>query len=489
MATVDVDVQQLLIGGRWVGATSGRSFEKTNPFTGQAAGSAAAAGREDARAAVEAASQAFPAWAGAPPAQRRELLSAAAALLLERQEQLAAIVTEETGGTFGWGMFNCMLAAGMLREAAAQAYWVTGEVIPSDVPGKLAMGVRQPAGVVVGIAPWNAPVILGTRAVATPLAYGNTVVLKASEECPRTHAAIAGVLQDAGLPDGVVNLITNAPEDASDVVDELIAHPATRRINFTGSTRVGRIIAENAGRHLKRVLLELGGKAPLIVLADADLDRAVAAAHFGAFMHQGQICMSTERIVVDRSVADEFAARLSERAMGLKVGDPRDPETQIGPLVNAAAIERVTEHGRGRRCPRRPGPGRRRGRGPLLPADGAARRDARDARLRRGVLRSRWSRSSPSTASTRRSAWPTTPSTGSRRRSSAGTCRARSTSRTGSRAASATSTTPTVQDEPQMPFGGVKASGFGRFGGRAALEEFTELRWITVQDTERHYPI
>ena len=122
MATVDVDVQQLLIGGRWVGATSGRSFEKTNPFTGQAAGSAAAAGREDARAAVEAASQAFPAWAGAPPAQRRELLSAAAALLLERQEQLAAIVTEETGGTFGWGMFNCMLAAGMLREAAAQAY-------------------------------------------------------------------------------------------------------------------------------------------------------------------------------------------------------------------------------------------------------------------------------------------------------------------------------------------------------------------------------
>src|SRR4051812_19241830 len=161
------------------------------------------------------------------------------------------------------------------------------------------MGIRQPAGVVVGMAPWNAPVILSTRAVAMPLAYGNTVVLKASEECPRTHAAVVKVLVDAGLPDGVINLITNDPADAGDVVDELIAHPATRRINFTGSTKVGRIIAENAGRHLKRVLLELGGKAPILVLKDANLDRAVAAANFGAFFHQGQICMSTERAIVD----------------------------------------------------------------------------------------------------------------------------------------------------------------------------------------------
>src|SRR5262249_38277245 len=160
-----------------------------------------------------------------------------------------------------------------------------------------------PAGVVAGIAPWNAPVILGTRAVATPLAYANTVVLKASEICPRTHGAIVKALDDAGLPPGVVNLITNAPDDAPDVVDELIGHPPTRRINFTGSTKVGRIIAEKAGKHLKRVLLELGGKAPMVILADADLDRAAAAASFGAFFHQGQICMSTERIIVDRSVS------------------------------------------------------------------------------------------------------------------------------------------------------------------------------------------
>ena len=273
MTTVDLAHQQLLIGGDWTGAKSGREYEQSFPFTGEQVGWAAAAGREDAQAAVDAAAAAFAEWSRSAPAVRRAILNKAADLLMERQQEIAGIVTEETGGVFGWGMFNVELAAGMLREAAAQAYGLVGEVIPSDVPGKLAMGVRAPAGVVVGIAPWNAPVILSTRAVATPLAYANTVVLKASELCPRTHAAVVNALVDAGLPPGVINLVTNAPEDAADVVDELIAHPATRRINFTGSTKVGRIIAEKAGRHLKRVLLELGGKAPMVVLHDANLDQ------------------------------------------------------------------------------------------------------------------------------------------------------------------------------------------------------------------------
>jgi benzaldehyde dehydrogenase (NAD) len=488
MTTVDVEQQQLLIGGRWVGASGDRVFERTNPYDGESAGSSAAATREDARAAVDAAQAAFPAWAATPPARRRELLSAAADLLVERQEQIAGVMTEETGGTFGWGMFNGMLAAGMLREAAAQAYWVTGEVIPSDVPGKLAMAVRQPAGVVVGIAPWNAPVILGTRAVATPLAYGNTVVLKASEQSPRTHAAIARVLQDAGLPDGVVNFVSNAPEDAAGVVEELIAHPSTRRINFTGSTRVGRIIAEQAGRHLKKVLLELGGKAPLIVLADADLDRAVAAAHFGAFMHQGQICMSTERIVVDRSLAGEFAARLTERAKGLRIGDPRDPETTIGPLINRDAVQRVGELVRDaadRGADVMTG-GEAEGPcfqptvlygvtpemriygeesfGPIasiVAVDGVdeAIRVANDTEY--GLAAAVFSRDVPAALELAQ-------------RIESGICHVNDA---------------TIHDEPQMPFGGVKASGFGRFGGRAALDEFTDLRWITVQESERHYPI
>src|SRR5947207_3828670 len=306
---------------------------------------AATACREDARAAVAAAELAFPSWSATPPTERSSLLERASELLMERQREIASLVTEETSGTLGWGMFNVQLAADMLAYYAGETEAPAEEQeLPSHIPGKRAKAVRQPVGVVVGIAPWNAPVILGVRAVAAPLAYGNTVVLKASEQCPRTHAAVVDALTDAGVPAGAINLVTNDPSDAAEVVEELIAHPAVRRVSFTGSTRVGRIVAETAGRHLKRVLLELGGKAPLVVLADADLERAVAAASFGSFMNQGQICMSTERIVIDRSVADAFAQKLAERAGSLRVGDPREPDTQIGPLVNEGALNRVTDH-------------------------------------------------------------------------------------------------------------------------------------------------
>jgi benzaldehyde dehydrogenase (NAD) len=408
--------------------------------------------------------------------------------MMERAPEIAHIVTAETGGTFGWGMFNCSLAAGMLSEAAAQTTAVTGEVIPSDVPGLTALAVRQPAGVVLGIAPWNAPIILGTRAMAAPLAYGNTVVFKGSEICPRTHGEIARVLVDAGLPPGVVNFVTHRAEDAADVVDELIAHPAVRRINFTGSTRVGRLVAENAGRHLKRVLLELGGKAPLIVLADADLDEAVAAAKFGAFMHQGQICMSTERIVADESVASDVASRLGEKAAALKVGDPRDPETEIGPLFTPASLARVGElvddarsHGAevvtGGEAE---GPCYRptvlagvtpemriyheESFGPvvgIVSVDGPeeAVRVANDTEY--GLAASVFGEDVPTALDLARQI-------------ESGICHVNGA---------------TVHDEPQMPFGGVKASGFGRFGGKAAIDEFTELRWITVQHGSRHYPL
>ena len=219
-----------------------------------------------------------------------------------------------------------MLAAGMLREAAAMTTQIGGEVIPSDKPGTLAMAVRQPAGVVLGIAPWNAPVILGTRAIAMPLACGNTVVLKASELCPaHPPADRSRFCSRPGLPEGRRQCGDQRARGRRG--DRRGADRASRRcerINFTGSTRVGRIIAELAGRHLKPVLLELGGKAPLLVLDDADLDEAVNAAAFGAFMNQGQICMSTERIIVDDAVADAFVAKLAAKAATLPAGDPRD---------------------------------------------------------------------------------------------------------------------------------------------------------------------
>jgi acyl-CoA reductase-like NAD-dependent aldehyde dehydrogenase len=488
MTTVDLEQQQLLIGGEWTAASSGETFEKTDPYTGEPVTIAAAAGRDDARRACDAAAAAFGEWSSTPPGERRVVLTKAADLLMERAPEIASVMTGEVGGTFGWGMFNCDLASRMLREAAAQTYSVTGEVIPSDVPGALSMAVRQPVGVVVGMAPWNAPVILSTRAIATPLAYGNAVVLKASEQCPRTHAAVARAIADAGVPAGAVNLIIHAADDAPDVVDELIAHPAVRRVNFTGSTRVGRIIAMKCAEHLKRCLLELGGKAPQVVLPDADLDAAADAASFGAFMNSGQICMSTERIVADRAVAGELGDRLAERARRLVVGDPRDQGTMIGPVIHDASRERLLEliaDARDKGAEVLAG-GDADGNlvtptvlanvtpemriyseesfGPvvaIVPVDGDddAVRVANDTEY--GLAAAVFGEDVDHALEIAR-------------RIESGICHVNAS---------------TVHDEPQMPFGGVKASGWGRFGGKAALEEFTELRWVSIQQTSRHYPI
>jgi len=488
MAATDVEQQQLLIGGEWTDASGGGTFERTDPFTGEAVTVAAAGGRDDAIAACDAAAAAFAAWSSTPPGERRTLLSKAADLLMERAPEIAGIMTEEVGGTFGWGMFNCDLAARMLREAAAQTYMVTGEVIPSDVPGSLAMGVRVPAGVVVGMAPWNAPVILSTRAVATPLAYGNTVVLKASEHCPRTHAAVARAIADAGVPAGALNLVTHSSQDAGDVVDALIAHPAVRRVSFTGSTRVGRIVAMKCAEHLTPCLLELGGKAPQVVLPDADLEAAADAASFGAFMNSGQICMSTEKLVADRAIADELGSKLAERASKLTTGDPRDQGTMLGPVINGGARERILElieDARGKGAEVLVGGDadgnvvaptvlanvtpemriyKEESFGPvvaIVPVDGddEAVRVANDTEY--GLAAAVFGEDVDHALEVAH-------------RIESGICHVNSS---------------TVHDEPQMPFGGVKASGWGRFGGSAALQEFTELRWMTVQQAPRHYPI
>jgi benzaldehyde dehydrogenase (NAD) len=488
MAATDVEQQQLLIGGEWTDASGGGTFERTDPFTGEAVTVAAAGGRDDAIAACDAAAAAFAAWSSTPPGERRTLLSKAADLLMERAPEIAGIMTEEVGGTFGWGMFNCDLAARMLREAAAQTYMVTGEVIPSDVPGSLAMGVRVPAGVVVGMAPWNAPVILSTRAVATPLAYGNTVVLKASEHCPRTHAAVARAIADAGVPAGALNLVTHSAQDAAEVIDALIAHPAVRRVSFTGSTRVGRIVAMKCAEHLTPCLLELGGKAPQVVLPDADLEAAADAASFGAFMNSGQICMSTEKLVADRAIAGELASKLAERASKLTTGDPRDQGTMLGPVINDGARERILElidDARGKGAEVLVGGDadgnvvaptvlanvtpemriyKEESFGPvvaIVPVDGddEAVRVANDTEY--GLAAAVFGEDVDHALEIAH-------------RIESGICHVNSS---------------TVHDEPQMPFGGVKASGWGRFGGSAALQEFTELRWMTVQQAPRHYPI
>ena len=243
-----MDTVGLLIASAETEASNGATFERRNPVSGAVATRAAAATVGDAIAAVDAAAAAFPDWSRSAPRDRRAILAKAADLLAAREADFVAAMAEETGATAGWARFNVFLAADMLREAAALTTQVTGEIIPSNRPGSLAMAVRQPAGVVLSMAPWNAPVILGVRALATPLACGNTVVMKTSEICPRTHRLIIDTLNEAGLPKGVLNAVSNAPDDASAIVEALIAQPAVRRVNFTGSTRVGRVIAEIAGR-------------------------------------------------------------------------------------------------------------------------------------------------------------------------------------------------------------------------------------------------
>jgi benzaldehyde dehydrogenase (NAD) len=477
----------LLIGGKSVPAADNRLYHRLNPVTGQPATRAAASSVSDAGAAAKAAADAFLAWAATGPGKRRELLLRAADILLAHERHFIAGMIAETGATEGWAAFNVAFGASILREAGSMTTQMNGEIIPSDVPDNLSMGFRQPVGVCLGIAPWNAPVILGVRAIAMPLACGNTVVLKASESCPAVHGLIGLVLQEAGFPDGVVNVITNDPHDAAAIVGELIDHPSVRHINFTGSTRVGRLVAERAARNLKPVLLELGGKAPLIVLDDADLDAAVNAAAFGAFMNQGQICMSTERIVVEERIADEFVARLSAKASALPLMDPAQGPTVLGSVVDEQSADKVTkliedavEKG-ARLC----SGGKRVGTlmhatvldgvtpamriyaeesfGPVVTVvrvngDEEALRSANDTEY--GLSAAIFSRDIVR-------AWNMA------RRVESGICHING---------------PTVHDEPQMPFGGVKASGYGRFGGRAAIEEFTTLRWISVQTGSRHYP-
>src|SRR5262249_34687997 len=330
---------QLLIGDRDTAAAKAATFVRNNPVSGELATRAAAASADDAILAAEAAAEAFPAWAALGPHERRKRMLKAADLLEARTPDFIAVMMDEIGATAPWAGFNVYLAAQMLREAAAMTTQVSGETIPSEVPGSLAFSIRQPVGVVLGIAPWNAPVILGVRAIALPLACGNTVVLKASEVCPATHRLIGTVLREAGLDHGVINVLTHDAASAAPIVEALIAHPAVRRVNFTGSTRVGKLVAVTAATYLKPVLLELGGKAPLIILDDADLDAAVDAAAFGAFLNQGQICMSTERIIADEKIADQFAQKLVTKVKNLPCGDPRKGEVVLGAVVGMPTVD------------------------------------------------------------------------------------------------------------------------------------------------------
>ncbi|KAF4125048.1 Acyl-CoA reductase or other NAD-dependent aldehyde dehydrogenase [Geosmithia morbida] len=332
-----------------------KSFDVVSPRTGKVIHRCGNASLDDAQSAVAAAHAAFPAWRLTRPAERRDIFLKAAQIMERRRSELAEYLAEETGGLEPWANFNIGVAIGMIKDVAGRISSIEGSFPATQKADVSCIIMREPYGVVVAIAPWsvavllpsfqshttnmkprrNAPYILGTRAVLFPMAAGNTVVLKATEMAPKTMWAIASVFHEAGLPKGVLNTLTHETASGESITAALISDRRVRKINFTGSTRVGRIIARLAGENLKPTLLELGGKAPAIVWDDADLDVAATQCALGSFMHSGQICMSTERILVHEKVRDAFVEKLKGAV------DAIFPPAQEAPvLISRVAVDK-----------------------------------------------------------------------------------------------------------------------------------------------------
>ncbi|MEW1828000.1 aldehyde dehydrogenase family protein [Streptomyces sp. NPDC088196] len=338
----EVPARKYYAGGQWREAAGGAVFEDYEPYTGEVFARVADAGAAEARIAIEAAAEAFPAWAALAPAEKAKLFFRAAEIVRRRSKEIAEILARETGSTIPFSTFQQEGVAATLEQAANWVFLPKGEVLQSNVPNTHSVGVRRPLGVVASFTPWNGANILSWRAVLNPLAAGNTVVVKPSEFAPISAGLmVAEIAEEAGFPPGVVNVVTHAPGGAAAIADEFFASPDVRVINLIGGVNTARLLAERAGRTLKRTVLELGGYNPTIILDDVDMDYAVRAATFGAFFHQGQICLNTRKIIIQRSIYDEFLEKFVARTKTLPSGDPLDPTTIIGPLVTQAAVDLV----------------------------------------------------------------------------------------------------------------------------------------------------
>lgn len=323
------DTVPLILDNKLV--TTPVTFDVVGPATGKVLYQCSSASVEDATLAADSAHTAFKRWSHTKPSVRQDIMLKASEIYLRRKEELTGYFREEIGSAEGFIEFIFGLGYQMLRDGAGKAATIEAAVPTVAEDGQSAIIYKVPYGVILSIVPWNGPFPLGMRAIVYPLVAGNTVVLKASESAPKTLWGIADVFREAGLPDGCLNVIYTRPSDAPEVTTALIAHPAIRKINFTGSTAVGSIIASTAGKYIKPVLLELGGKASFIVLDDADLEKAAFHSVFGAFLNSGQVCMSTERIIVQRSIADKFRTHL------LTSLRKTHPDTAASPVLFSAA--------------------------------------------------------------------------------------------------------------------------------------------------------
>jgi vanillin dehydrogenase len=335
-------IYQQYIDGRWTDADDQRTFEDFDPFDGSLVARIPASGQAETGKAIEAAARAFPAWAAMPPGERQRLFLRAADIVERRTGDLVSILARETGCGRAFAMFQIKWSIDLLRQSANWGYRPVGDVLRSEQPGRLVMAIRKPLGVVAGITPWNGAHNLAWRTALLPMAFGNTMVLKPSEDAPiAAGLVLAEIIDEAGFPAGVFNVVTHAPGEAGPIADAIFNSPEVRSINFTGSSQAGRMLARRAGETLKRIVLELGGYNPLIVLKDAALESAINTAAFGAFFHQGQICMNTRKVYVERAISDQFLDGLVAKTSKLVAGDPKNSETVIGPLINDRALTMV----------------------------------------------------------------------------------------------------------------------------------------------------
>ena len=477
---------EMYVGGRWwpVEAT----FADVNPSDDSVWATVADAGVEDVQNAINSAHHAFESWSELKFNERAHFMIKIAEVLEENKSDIVKALQGEAGGWFGKGMFEASYIPEVFYAAAAMNYQAIGEIIPSD-SGKFSMAVRRPIGVISVISPWHFPCILTARGMAFAIAAGNTVVLKPSEETPYCGGLLwAEIFEEAGVPGGVLNVVTCSRDNVSTVGAELVENPLVKGVSFTGSTPVGREIAARAGAHLKKCCVELGGKDALIICDDADMDRATGAANFGSFMHQGQICMSVEKILVHEKVMPEFLDRFKERASKLKVGDPtKELDHIIGPLINDRQAERVKSQiedavAKGGNIVLG---GKVDGRyveptivtdvtpdmtlykdetfGPVVSVipfatdeEAIAKANDTEYGLSSGVITKDEYRGLEIA-----------------QKLDTGMCHINCSS---------------VNDEPHAPFGGAKSSGVGRHGGRWATETFTETRWITIERGGRGFP-
>lgn len=475
------------INGTWRPGRRGAILKDTDPYTGKTLAEIQMADQSDLDEAYQSAAKAQPAWAALLPAERAAVMYRFAAIMDARRGEIIDWLIQEAGSTLVKAGFETQFVHGLTLEVASFPNRVQGRILPINEPGKESRVYRRPIGVVGVISPWNFPLILSHRSIAPAIVLGNTVVVKPAPDTPVTGGLlIAKIFEEAGLPPGVLNVVVG---DVKDIGDAFTLHPIPGLISFTGSTKVGRHIAELAatGPRLKRVALELGGNSPLVVLDDADVDRAVNAAVMGRFFHQGQICMSTNRIIVDAHVYDDFVDGFTAHVKTLKYGDPSNPETAVGPIINASQLAGIVERIKGATAEgaRAVLSGDPQGQvvpphifadvknsmriaqseifGPVAPiikvqGEAEALQVANDTEY--GLSSAVFSKDEDRAL---RFAL----------RIEAGMSHINDS---------------TVDDSPTGPFGGEKNSGIGRFGGDWSINEFTTEHWVTIQHTPRGYP-